>query len=441
MTELVLKVEGLSKKFSKSLRKSLYYGAQDLSHELMGRSVSEKLRKTEFWALEDINFELRKGEMLGLIGANGAGKSTLLKLINGLIKPTKGSITVKGRIGAMIALGTGFNPILTGRENVFVNAAVLGISKKEVDKKLQQILDFAEIGDFIDSPVQNYSSGMKVRLGYAVASNLNPDILLIDEVLSVGDSSFRARCIENLRNYRENGGTIIFVSHNTLVVENTCTRAVWMEKGRVVEIGAPKDVVEKYETKMLNLSAMAKKQRSIPEKYLVNDDISIVKVDLLDMDGVIQDEFSFRESIELKIYYQINNTINNPYFEIAIVNQKNNLTLTKISTYFDGFEINDLSQAGTVSCVIDTLPFVPGTYDIQVGVKANPTSKFGKKWYSKIRSVKELKINLNGTKDVLPGVPAPHLVSGIAPVYLPHQWKVNNKGISVLNSPKRINKI
>ena len=189
--EVLVKAENLSKKFCKDLKTSLWYGLQDL---LPGRHKDReetRLRPKEFWALKDINFELRRGECLGLIGHNGAGKSTLLKILNGLINPDAGQVTMRGRVGALIELGAGFNPILTGRENIYNNGAVLGFTRKEINEKIEAIIDFAEIRDFIDMPVQNYSSGMKVRLGFSVAAQMEPDVLIIDEVLAVGDIGFR----------------------------------------------------------------------------------------------------------------------------------------------------------------------------------------------------------------------------------------------------------
>jgi lipopolysaccharide transport system ATP-binding protein len=189
--EVLIRCEGLSKKFCKDFKRSLWYGIKDVTSSFSKKAQHhDVLRKDEFWAVKDISFELRRGECLGLIGHNGAGKSTLLKLLNGLITPDQGQVTMKGRVGALIELGAGFNPVLTGRENIYNNGAVLGFSKEEIDSKLEAIIDFSELRDFIDMPVQNYSSGMKVRLGFAVAAQMEPDILLIDEVLAVGDMGF-----------------------------------------------------------------------------------------------------------------------------------------------------------------------------------------------------------------------------------------------------------
>ncbi len=230
----LIHVEGLSKKFCTDLRTSLKYGVRDLAAELVGQERSKDLRAKEFWALNDVGFELRRGECLGLLGRNGAGKTTLLKMLNGLMKPDKGRIELRGRIGALIALGAGFNSVLTGRENIFVNAAVLGIPSAVVRQRLDEIIAFAELEDFIDMPVQNYSSGMNVRLGFSVAAVLlEPDILFLDEVLAVGDLGFAMKCLNRVREMMAHSA-VIFVSHSMPMVSSFCTRALVMQRGRVL---------------------------------------------------------------------------------------------------------------------------------------------------------------------------------------------------------------
>jgi lipopolysaccharide transport system ATP-binding protein len=216
---------------------------QDLGSEIGGRrhgggsglqnnSTDVKLRPDEFWALKDVSFELRRGECLGLIGRNGAGKTTLLKMLNGLIKPDTGHIEMRGKVGAMIALGAGFNPILTGRENIYVSGSVLGFSKTDIDKRFDKIIDFADISSFIDSPVQTYSSGMQVRLGFAVASSMDPDILLIDEVLAVGDVGFRTKCYNRIHEISKTTA-IIFVSHSMSHIDRLSTTALALANGQI----------------------------------------------------------------------------------------------------------------------------------------------------------------------------------------------------------------
>ena len=260
MSEVLVKVEGVSKKFCANLQRSLWYGVQDIFADLNpfarnGSSVpatdasgkTEGLRTGEFWAVNNVSFELKRGECLGLIGRNGAGKTTLLKTLNGLIKPDEGRIEMRGRVGALIALGAGFNPILTGRENIYVNGAVLGLTKREIDAKIEGIIDFAEIREFIDSPVQSYSSGMHVRLGFAITTALNSDILLIDEALAVGDVLFRSKCYNRLESIRERTA-IIFVSHHRAELTRICQRGLLLVHGRIRKHSQLHDVLREYDT-------------------------------------------------------------------------------------------------------------------------------------------------------------------------------------------------
>jgi len=233
MTESLIQVEGLSKKFCRDLKRSLWYGLNDLTSELRGgrHDVSEELRPGEFWSARNISFEVKRGECLALIGPNGAGKSTLLRMLNGLIKPNQGKITMHGRVNALIALGAGFNPILTGRENVYVNGSVLGFTKKEIDEKYEEIVEFSELREFMDTPVRNYSSGMTVRLGFAIAAQMEPDILLLDEVLAVGDAGFRAKCFNTIMDIMQRSA-VIFVSHSMPQIARVANKVLVLEHGQ-----------------------------------------------------------------------------------------------------------------------------------------------------------------------------------------------------------------
>lgn len=231
--EVLVKVEGVSKKFCKDLKRSLVYGLTDAFaalNPLHKGTEQPVLRKQEFWAVRDISFELRRGECLGLIGHNGAGKSTLLKILNGLINPDEGVITMRGKVGALIELGAGFNPILSGRENIYNNGAILGFTRLQIDEKIQEIIAFSEIEEFIDSPVQNYSSGMRVRLGFAIAAHLEPDVLIIDEVLAVGDLGFVLKCFQQIDKLLPNTA-VIFVSHSMPMVARICNHIILMDHG------------------------------------------------------------------------------------------------------------------------------------------------------------------------------------------------------------------
>jgi len=236
MEKVLIKVENVSKKFSKDFKKSLYYGMLDVFSKIVGSKKKRELRGDEFWAVRNVSFELKRGECLALIGHNGAGKSTLLKILNGLIAPDEGKITIYGKVGALIELGAGFNPILTGRENIYNNAAVIGFTKQEIDAKFDSIVEFSEIGDFIDMPVQNYSSGMKVRLGFAIATQMEPDVLILDEILAVGDAGFKIKSFNKISEIIRNTA-VIFVSHSMPTIMRICNQAVFLVKGKVDYLG------------------------------------------------------------------------------------------------------------------------------------------------------------------------------------------------------------
>lgn len=229
--EVLIKVENVSKKFCKDLNLGLLYGLQDLGSGFFGNNKVRDLRKKEFWAVDDISFEVRRGECLGLLGHNGAGKSTLLKVLTGLIAPDRGQITMKGRVNALIELTAGFNPILTGRENIYNNGAVLGLTEKEIDAKYDEIVAFSELEEFIDTPVQYYSSGMKVRLGFSVAAFTEPDVLILDEVLSVGDVGFRIKSFNKTLEIMQKAA-VVFVSHSMPDVTRTCNQVLFMRHGK-----------------------------------------------------------------------------------------------------------------------------------------------------------------------------------------------------------------
>ncbi len=286
--EIAIKIKNLSKCYH-------IYGKP---HERVLQMLMRHRKKyyREFWALNDVSFEVRKGETVGIIGRNGSGKSTLLQMICGTLTPTKGSVETYGRIAALLELGSGFNPEFTGHENVYMNASILGLSKEEIDHRYQDIIAFADIGDFIDQPVKTYSSGMMVRLAFAVIAHVNADIIVIDEALAVGDAFFTQKCMRFLREFMKKG-TVLFVSHDTSSIRNLCNRAIWLEKGVMIQEGTPKEVCELYleafyevqqgsgtktlfKTKKLNEPIVFKDQRLV---YLnqsnLRNDLQIFKFD------------------------------------------------------------------------------------------------------------------------------------------------------------------
>lgn len=315
-TDVLVKVEGLSKKFCKDLKSSLWYGVKDLITGVRGNKDERLLRPKEFWAVKDISFELKRGECLGLIGHNGAGKSTLLKILNGLINPDAGKVTMKGRVGALIELGAGFNPILSGRENIYNNGAILGFSRKEIDSKLETIIDFAELREFIDMPVQNYSSGMKVRLGFAVAAQMEPDVLIIDEVLAVGDLGFILKCFKRIDTILPHTA-IIFVSHSMPMVSRICSKIMLMDHGKVEFQG--QDVAKAID---LYYTRFASNDTNI-----VFDDgsITLEKAEIVNAKSVVNllPQLHWYEDLKLQFKFKVNKRTNKvPLFNIIIFDKE-----------------------------------------------------------------------------------------------------------------------
>ncbi|GAB4415714.1 MAG: ABC transporter ATP-binding protein [Thermodesulfovibrionales bacterium] len=242
MDDLVIDVRGVSVRYrlAKERPKTLQ---EYIIRRLKGRRVDYEY----FWALREIDIKIHRGETLGIIGPNGAGKSTLLKVIAGVLNPTEGSLSVHGKIAPLIELGAGFDPELTGKENIFLNASILGLSRKEISERFNRIVDFSELGDFIYSPLKSYSSGMVARLGFSIATEVEPDILIIDEVLAVGDEKFRRKCDDRIRGFKERETTILFVSHQLNEIKRLCDRVLWLDHGMMRMVGKPDDVVTEYQ--------------------------------------------------------------------------------------------------------------------------------------------------------------------------------------------------
>ena len=266
MSKTAIKVEGLSKEyfigkvkeqnltFQEKLISSAMAPVRRIGGLLRGRATAAADLRESFWALEDVSFEVPKGQVVGVIGGNGAGKSTLLKLLSRITEPTRGSAMVTGRVGSLLEVGTGFHPELTGRENCYLNGAILGMTNEEVRRKFNEIVEFSEVGKFIDTPTKHYSSGMRVRLAFAVAAHLNPDVLFIDEVLSVGDVGFRKKCIDKINQVVAGGATVLVVSHNAQSIMSMCDRAIWLQNGKLVDDGPASEVVVRYLAQSIGLS-------------------------------------------------------------------------------------------------------------------------------------------------------------------------------------------
>lgn len=293
MSSIALEFDGVWKKFRKGQR---YDSLRDLVPAMLRgellTSRRDELRAREFWALQDVSFQLKRGETLGIIGPNGSGKSTTLKLLSRIMKPTKGHIRVNGKLSALIEVGAGFHPDLTGRENVYLNGSILGMRKEEVDRKFDEIVQFAGLEDFIDTPVKRYSSGMYARLGFSVAAHVDPEILLVDEVLSVGDTMFQQKCIERMRKIATSGSSVVFISHNLQSVHLICPETLYLEYGKSVKLGPTAEVIKAY------VSA----ERTIEDQD--NLRASIENVEIGDRNGLPRDMFEPGEAVQVRFKLQ-----------------------------------------------------------------------------------------------------------------------------------------
>lgn len=357
--DILIRSEAVSKKFCRNLKRSLWYGVQDIGTELIGVRKKEGLRKEEFWAVKDISFDLRRGNCLGLIGHNGAGKSTLLKMLNGLIKPDNGQITIQGRVGALIELGTGFNPILTGRENIYNNGAVLGFTKKEIDKKFDSIVDFAEIEDFLDTPVQNYSSGMKVRLGFAVASHMEPDILLVDEILAVGDMSFMMKCYNQMDRLLQNAAMIL-VSHSMPQIARMATQIMLMEKGHGLYFaGDPSiGITEYYKMHKQDIVDYKNTEKAVLRNIRIGNNQEVYD---RNEDFVV----NYGEDFFVEIHVDLLQRVKQPYLSLALYDGEQRI-FAQIWNFNEQIDLSDYSGPLRVRSWIRRNNFAQGRYSVTI---------------------------------------------------------------------------
>jgi len=403
MSEVLVSVENVNKKFCRSLKRSLWYGVTDLVSELGGRSSQRgHLRKDEFWAVREASFQVQRGEALGLIGHNGAGKTTLLRMLNGLIKLDSGRIEVRGRMQALIALGAGFNPVLTGRENVYINAAVLGIPKTEIDQRYEEIVEFSGIREFINMPVQSYSTGMVVRLGFSVAAHLEPDVLLVDEVLAVGDLAFRNKCQLRIQELKKKGVAIIFVSHNLHAISHVCSRAIAIEKGRIVYDGEVEKAIDLYRESLINLYQEPEELRA------GTGEIKIQRIELLDATDQVRKEINVGDFLKVRIHFVTTRPVENPIFNITFSILYGE-QVTGLRTDVDGVDIGQVNGEGFVDIVIPHFNLLPNVLTID----ATLFHSDGFTFYDRINKIATLKVR-GGL-----------LINGTA--FLPHDWAVSQE--------------
>lgn len=332
--------------------------------------IRNGLQKEEFWAVKDVSFEVKKGDVLGIIGPNGAGKSTILKLLSRIIVPNKGELELKGRLSALIEVTAGFHEELTGRENVYLNGTILGMTKKEIDSKLEEIIEFSGVREFIDTPVKRYSSGMYSRLGFSVAAHMDPDILLVDEVLAVGDISFQAKCAQKMRELLNSGVTIILVSHNLSLIQSLCKRVILLNKGEIAKEGTSEEVIPYYEN-------IVHKQREEELKIKISSDYEVrvdtsLPIEILDVvisDGTYQkkDNFEIGEPISIQIEYEAKEKIENPIFCLEII-RADGVLCCSTNTKDVGFDTKSIQGKGSAQVSLGKINLASGIYFIRLTI-------------------------------------------------------------------------
>ena len=316
-----------------------------------------------FWALEDVSFEVYEGSTTGLIGENGSGKSTMLKCLARILRPDTGSVSVTGKMSALLELGAGFHPELSGRENVFLNGAILGLKQKELMARFDDIVDFAGIGQYIDEPVKNYSSGMYVRLGFSVAINVDPDILLVDEVLAVGDEAFQRKCLERFADLKRNGKTVIIVSHSMGSVVTMCDHAIWFKKGHKMADGDPRQVIEAYTGSI----TLAEHRPTETGDRWGSGEARIERVALLDRAGLQSTRVGSGEPLTVRLWYTTSEPVERPVFSVSLQTLQG--VVVSCPTTREGGEVPEkLDGSGWVDLVLERFPILPGTYDLTVSL-------------------------------------------------------------------------
>lgn len=334
--------------------------------------LSQRLRGNwnDFWALRDVSFEVNRGEAVGIIGQNGAGKSTILKLLYNITTPTKGCISINGRLSALIEVASGFHPDLTGRENVYLNGSILGMKRREISRKLESIVAFAGVSEFIDTPVKRYSSGMYLRLGFSIAAHLDPDILLLDEVLAVGDAEFQAKCIERINQLRRSGTTIVFVSHNLGAVESLCDRVFLLRQGEILCSGPPRYVISEYEHMLTNIPAWAPAGLN---SMAALAPVQITSVAFFNSEGLKTTMFATGEEARVEVEYIAHETVEDALVEVYFYSMFDNLH-THLSTDVDGNKLDIEPGRGVVQFICPQLPLEVASFQVQASIRRRASS-------------------------------------------------------------------
>ncbi|MBR5709990.1 MAG: ABC transporter ATP-binding protein [Thermoguttaceae bacterium] len=418
---IALEVNHVWKKFNRGeFNDSLRDAIPAMLKSMVGLGPNKtELQKNEFWALKDVDFKVEEGESVALIGHNGAGKSTLLKIFSKILKPNRGSIKVNGRMRALIEIGSGFHGDLTGRENIFLNGSILGMSRKEIQSKFDAIVDFAGIEDFLDMPVKRYSSGMYARLGFAVAAHLEPEILIVDEVLAVGDLAFQRKCLGKMNEVTKEGRTVIFVSHNMSAVRNLCQRAILFDHGEMLKDGPTGIVVEEF------FKQLQKEQKELGEKDRSGYQKAIITKTLLGSSLSTLGEKAFchmNGELYIRYYYHINEPIDNAVFSFVLIDYEQR-HIMGCNTRITEKQIGRLEKDGYIDFHIPHLPLTYGSYSLSVGIferidESNNLQRFDHR-------------NILDCIEVgLVNAPGWNFSEGFyQSCFVPYEWNINKEGV------------
>lgn len=418
-------VKDVNKKF-----KVYYDKGQSMKERILFRNRSHY---EDRWVLKNISFDVKKGEAIGLIGENGCGKSTLLKLLSKIMYPDNGSIKIEGRVSSLIELGAGFHPDMSGRENIYTNASIFGLNKKEIDKRLEKIIEFSELEEFIDNPVRTYSSGMYMRLAFAVAINVDADVLLIDEILAVGDASFQSKCFNKLREIKVSGTTIIIVSHSLGQIEQICERSIWIDNGVIRKEGTPRMVHPQYmefmgQKRFKNLKkeepvaqeeSKAEQKEEIQKtseesiddihtaKRFGSNEVIITDTYIVDSQGTKRNVFSTGEKVEIIIEYKLKKSIESAAFGVGII-RNDGVYAYGTNTLIDNMDWFGINKDGTASFIIEKLLLMPGIYDVDIAINDTKNMEFAVDYIRKAFSFEMYSS-----------------VSDLGVARIEHEWKIN----------------
>lgn len=356
-------VEGLSKRY----RLGASTGDTMLRERLTSLFSGRKAEINDIWALKEVSFTIKQGDVVGIIGRNGAGKSTLLKILSRITYPTSGRVKVTGRVASLLEVGTGFHEELTGRENIFLNGSILGMKKAEVQRKLDQIVAFSGVERFLDTPIKRYSSGMRLRLGFAVAAHLDPDVLIVDEVLAVGDAGFQKKCISAMEDLRSGGRTVLFVSHNMAAVENLCARGIWIDSGTLRQDASAHDVIEAYMGAFAPTNSGAT-DLSDPASRRGSGEVRYTRCEILDRNGEPKNVVRSGDPLVLRLHYRAEAQVHLPSFGFRMSTELGTL-ITETSTWHHGIEIPTVAQGnGYIDLSISELNLTAGRFALTLAI-------------------------------------------------------------------------